>query len=177
MPDARLGKKLLSTARRLIPGASRNASQSDLRRSVSTCYYAVFHILAKSCADSLVGSRKSSRPNKAWVEIYRGLSHTTCKEACRRARSVNFPEAIQEFAEAFVQLQDARHLADYDPIIRMTREDSKFYLTLAERSILSLSGAPALDRKAFATWILITSQGARAARHRFQHGIERQVGG
>ena len=66
-------RDLIATARRTVgtgPGAPR---QSDLRRAVSTAYCALFHCLARSSADTLVGktrhiegNRRGGRPTGHW---------------------------------------------------------------------------------------------------------------
>ncbi len=164
MPDSRLAPSFISTAKRLIPKGAKRPTQANLRRSVSTAYYAVFHALAKTVADSLVGSKKLTRPNKAWVEAYRGLGHGNCKDACTRAQKIEFPQEILDFSDSFIQLQEARHHADYNPMIRYTKEEARLYIALAEKSIATLKGVSARDKKAFATWVLITSPGATQAR-------------
>jgi hypothetical protein len=161
-----LSKKFIATAKFLVPDSARRPNQANLRRPVSTCYYAVFHALAKMAADSLVGATKSRRPNKAWVEVYPGLGHGACKYACIKATNINFPIEIHDFADAFVQLQDARHRADYDPIERYTKEQALLFVALSERAISALRGCSVRDRRAFATWVLITSPGALQARKR-----------
>lgn len=164
MPDGKLAQGFLVTARRLAPATTKKPMQANLRRCISTCYYAVFHALAKTVADSLVGATKSRRPNKAWVEAYRGLGHGNCKNACKQAKNINFPPDLIDFADAFVQLQEARHRADYDPMYRPTKNEALTIIGIAERSIATLKSVPTKDKKAFATWVLITSPGATMAR-------------
>ena len=161
MLDVNLAVNLLSTARRMIRSKS---SQAELRRSVSTSYYAVFHALAKIAADSLVGSKKSLRSNKAWVEVYRGLSHGPCKASCKDAHKIAFPSTIHDFAENFVQLQEARHRADYDPTFSVNQSEALFYYSLADYSIKALKTSSNKDLIAFSAWVLITSRGAQEAR-------------
>lgn len=172
MPDGRLASGLLSTCRRLVKPHAKRPSQANLRRAISTAYYAVFHALAKMCADRLVGSTKSTRPNKAWVEVYRGLVHGECVSACENARNINFPQEIKDFSDAFVQLQRAREVCDYDPMVRPTKKQALMYVSLAEQTIAALNSASNKDQCAFATWVLITSKGAKRARVRVKEGKE-----
>lgn len=162
MPDARLADGHLAVARRLA--TSKKPTQSEIRRSISSSYYAVFHALARTCANALVGKVPSKRPNKAWVEVYRGLSHGVCQKACGQASKVSFPDCIQLFADNFQQLQELRHKADYDPVAELEKKNAEFCLGLAQLSIQSLRSAGSVDKKAFATWVLISSQGAKSAR-------------
>ncbi len=162
-PDPALADGLLKTARRLIPQGQK-PDQARLRRSVSSSYYAMFHALARMCADGLVGTQPAKRSNKAWVEVYRGLAHGACVDACRKASNVNFPQALKDFADVFQQLQDARHRADYDPGARFSKEKALEVVGLAETAVTALKSVSMLDRRAFAAWVLITSPGAQKAR-------------
>lgn len=175
MPDTTLPRGLIASAKTLISGGGRKPRQADLRRAVSSAYYAVFHALAKTCADVLVGKTKSKRPNKAWVEVYRGLDHGIAKTACERAGNVAFPQAIKDFSDAFGQLQFARHCADYDPIIRLSKVEATGFITLAEDSISALDACTSNDKIAFATWVLITTKGAADARKRALAGNGRHL--
>ena len=162
-PDPTLADGFLTTARRLIPQGQKPA-QALLRRSVSSSYYAMFHALARMCADSLVGTQQAKRSNKAWVEVYRGLAHGSCLKACKKASSVNFPPEVKSFTDAFQQLLRERERADYDPTARFSREDALKTLGLAEEAVAALKTVQMLDRRAFAAWVLITSPGANKAR-------------
>ena len=66
----------IATARDLVALNVRGRPrQSDLRRAVSTAYYALFHCLAGCCADLLVGDPGANRSLSAWNQTYRGLQH------------------------------------------------------------------------------------------------------
>jgi uncharacterized protein (UPF0332 family) len=162
MPDAKLADGHLAVARRLA--TTKRPTQSEIRRSISSSYYAVFHALARTCANSLVGKTPSKRPNKAWVEVYRGLNHGVCQKACGQASKVNFPICIKEFADAFQQLQEHRHKADYDPDTRFGKTEAETLYEFARLSIKSLRSARNVDKRAFAAWVLISSQGAKKSR-------------
>jgi len=162
MPDVRLADGNLAVAKRLA--TTTRPTQSELRRSISSSYYAVFHALARTCANALVGRTPRSRPNKAWVEVYRGLNHGICQKSCEQASKVNFPDCIKEFADSFRQLQAARHRADYDPNCRFGKTDAETWYQIAKLSIESLRSANNYDKRAFAAWVLISSQGAKHSR-------------
>lgn len=177
MPDTTLAGGLLDSARALCPSnTGKKPKQADLRRAVSAAYYAAFHELARTCADALVGKTKSKRPNKAWVEVYRGLDHGVAKDACHRAVNISFPVGILDFADAFKQLQAARHGADYDPMIRVSKVEVLGFISLAEDCINALKSAGDNDKVAFAAWVLITSKGATDARLKVKKGTVRQIG-
>ena len=97
---------LMETARALME----RPTQARLRRAVSTVYYAMFHTLAVTAADLLMGTARSP----AWHRVYRALEHGQAKKACQRGRAMGeFPADIREFARAFVVLQTERQKADY----------------------------------------------------------------
>ena len=163
MPDAELPSDLIETAEHLV--SLKNPSDAALRRAVSSSYYAVFHALAKLVADSLIGEDPNERPTKAWIEVYRGLNHGTCRNACGNAKSIGFPDEVHSFSEAFVQLQAVRHEADYDPTYVPTVKSAVVLVALAKKSVNDLlSVEESRDKRAFAAWVLITGPGARAAR-------------
>ena len=93
-----------------------------MNRAVSTAYYALFHTMARLCADTIAGTGKT-RSTKAWQQTYRALAHGFAKNACAQVRSRGFSPEITRFAMAFVELQQLRHDADYDPTKSFKRSD------------------------------------------------------
>ncbi|UWQ41759.1 hypothetical protein K3718_01325 [Leisingera aquaemixtae] len=176
MPDSQLPESLIQTAKKLLDEDHADISQADLRRAISTAYFAAFHALARVSADSLVGDDHASRPNRAWVEVYRGLSHGSSKDACSKAKSIGFPEEIEGFADIFVQLQYARKRVDYDPTCRPTKSEALQWVAIAEVSINRLLAANANSKIAFATWVLITSPGAAQARTAVKDKVGPELG-
>jgi hypothetical protein len=145
---------LIATARLLAGAGSRRPRQVDLKRAISTAYYALYHAMAGDAADLLVGKR-SSRSTGAWVQVHRALEHGFAKDACKKARSQGFTLGICSCADAFVKLQEARHEADYNPIHRVYRADAVAAITLAEQAIKDLRSSTRSDRTAFAVHVLL----------------------
>jgi hypothetical protein len=87
-------------------------TQASLRRAVTTAYYAVFHALAKMCADHLVGKTK---PWEVYTPLYRSVDHAGARKVLRDARNHAENHAVAAIAVAFVALQEARIAADYLP--------------------------------------------------------------
>jgi hypothetical protein len=105
-----------------------------LRRSVSDAYYAVFHALARLCADTLIGNLH--RNSAAWVRVYRGLDHGQARQqlAANAARDLN--PTVKQLAIAFEHLQQQRHSADYDPTPSVLRRaDVEALIALAEAAL------------------------------------------
>jgi hypothetical protein len=72
---------LLDQAEPLIapvgPGAPR---QVDLRRAISSAYYAVFHAVLAAAADEFVG--RARRAETAYGLVYRRIDHGALRELC-----------------------------------------------------------------------------------------------
>ena len=145
---------LLATARRLAKASANKPRQADLKRAVSTAYYALFHAMAKNAADMVVGTG-ANRAEKAWAQVYRGMDHGFAKNACKEVVKLGFPTGIVICADEFVTLQDARHSADYDPLHRVTRADALTWVSRAEAAIKALRGCSVKDRRAFAVQVLL----------------------
>ena len=145
---------MIVTARKLASASQRRPRQADLRRAISTSYYALFHALAKDAADLLVGVG-TARVHKAWVHTYRALEHGFAKNACKEAKNLGFTAGIGVCDDAFIALQEARHKADYDPEARFTRAEALDWLARAEAAITALRVAPRTDRRAFAIQLLL----------------------
>jgi hypothetical protein len=75
--------ELIAQANRLAKATGRKPLQVDLKRAVSAAYYAMFHAMAKECADTIAGTGRH-RSDKAWVQVYRALEHGVAKNACKQ---------------------------------------------------------------------------------------------
>ena len=144
-------RDLIATARGLTAISRRRPSQANLRRAVSTAYYAMFHCLAGAAADLLIGRRRSP----AWHRVYRALEHGSAKNACRHQRAMQgFPPEIRDFAEAFVMLQDRRREADYALDVRYDKSDVLVAIDRAENVIARFEQVEIQHRRGFAAHVL-----------------------
>lgn len=137
--------------------------ETDLRRAISTAYYALFHCLANCCADTIVGGTGSNRSGTAWNQAYRALDHGLTRRRCvSRSGIARFPPDIQKFADFFVLMQAMRHLADYDPdakdapIWPLSRSAIIGIINDVEDVIRRFNQAPIADRRAFAVYVLLS---------------------
>jgi uncharacterized protein (UPF0332 family) len=145
---------LVATARRLAKASPGKPRQADLKRAISTAYYALFHAIARDAADLLVGVG-ANRAEKACNQTYRSLEHGTARNACRQLRNTGFPLALCGCGDTFVQLQELRHAADYDPAYRTSRSDALAVVAAAEVAIAALKASGRRDRRAFAVQLLL----------------------
>lgn len=133
--------------------------QADLRRAVSTIYYALFHALCRNCADSLIGTKGSDRSNPAWRQAYRSVGHKYAKRACSDQRTMKFfPKEIEDFGNTFVSSQIKRLLADYDPSYRVTRSEVLTDIKTAESAMKKLRASRIKHRRAFAAWVTLMNR-------------------
>lgn len=118
---------LLSVARLLSAAGIPPPSDAQLRRAVSTAYYALFHKVLRAAANRFIGSNKEK--SAGYTLIYRSFDHrhmkTVCealdvpilKDSLKRHLGRNaVSQDMRNFASNFSVLQEARHLADYDPM-------------------------------------------------------------
>jgi uncharacterized protein (UPF0332 family) len=109
--------ELLQQAIELVHKSPNNPRQADLRRSVSSAYYGLFHLLIfEAC---LNWSNDTSRSGLA-----RMFDHGTMKKVSKKVTDASkmtyvgedpvVVDKLRSFAGLFVQLQEQRHEADYN---------------------------------------------------------------
>ena len=141
---------LIATARDLLATGRGAPRQSNLRRAVSTTYYALFHCLARCCADSMVGTAGAKRSEAAWKQAYRALEHGQAASRCQLPLVRDFPAEIQDFAGEFVRAQFARHEADYEAGGRWQKSNVDQLISGVESALHDFRQVSLKDRKAFA---------------------------
>ena len=142
----------LTSAANLVPTGPGRPLETDLRRAVSTAYYALFHSLAECCADELFNRNMRGQPG--WVRIYRALNHGRAEEACRDRETHSFPIAIREFANLFVDLQQQRHKADYDPLATFDKSEVERVIAAGGVVLEAFENAGRYPRRSFAAHVL-----------------------
>jgi hypothetical protein len=117
---------LLDQADRLItPPGGGAPRQADLRRAISNAYYAVFHAVIAQTADYIVG--KTNRASTRYELVYRSINHKSLRKLCNVVKNPPLPANYSRYspkggfgsdltalATAVIDLQEKRHLADYD---------------------------------------------------------------
>jgi hypothetical protein len=164
-------RDLLAQARHLATKDSGTPAQASLRRAVSTAYYALFHLLVSE-ASALLASGDS----KLQDLVARAFDHGDMQKACATFASsgtmppiidahygsVTFPPELKAVAQAFVDLQGARHDADYATHRAWMRTEATTEVERAE--------------KAFESWGVLSPRGTgRSATARSLSGPERET--
>ncbi len=148
-------ENFIRTAQVLIPTGQGRPRSTDLQRAVSTSYYAMFHCLAGSCADTLMGGLHAGRGTDAWILTYRALNHRSAKARCSDKENLKqFSAHIRVFAETFARMQEQRHHADYAPNAGFRKSEAIQRITEVENAIRNFQEESPAERRAFAAYIL-----------------------
>ena len=139
-----------------ISSNSGRPRQVNLKRAVSDACYAMFHCLAESNANLIVGGPNSNRSKGAWAQTYRALNHNEARRKCKNQNMMRrFPDALNRFADVFCTMQFKREEADYNPDNRLALVDAAFALLDAEDAIDEFRTVDKKDRLAFAVYLLM----------------------
>jgi uncharacterized protein (UPF0332 family) len=157
---------LLDQAEKLIvPPPAGPPRQVDLRRAISSAYYAVFHAVLKAAADLYVGA--TNRADYRYVLVYRSVDHRDLRDLCAKVKESNFSgklaqyvplsvfdEETRTFSKLLLELQGRRLDADYNPAIRLRTAGAQLAITIARDAINRLRNAQPSSREAFLTLLL-----------------------
>ena len=150
-------RALLAHAVALARSDDAAPDDARLRRAVSAAYYAVFHAVALAVAAHLVpASRDETR-----YRLARSVHHRRVADVCtwltRGGAKQHVAEVVARLrrapdvvglAQSFVDLQDARHVADYDHLSRIDASAAESACADAGRALAlldELRGTPDLD--------------------------------
>ncbi len=132
---------LLSQAQHLLHREKRRPKQASLRRAVSAAYYALFHLLIAESSRMLV-SNPSLRSLVSRTFIHAEMNKTSRSfaggnlprkfDAVTEGKAV--PNALRNVANVFSELQQARHLADYDLAKKFSRGEAQVFVDQASRA-------------------------------------------
>ena len=135
---------LLQQAWQLARREPRRPRQASLRRAVSAAYYSVFHLLVDEGSRFLVAGTNRERLRLC---VSRGFVHRDMKDVAgqfsqNRAPAkiasalagVVLPPELVRVAGAFVDLQQARHEADYDLSRPFNRQEVLDLVDQAQRA-------------------------------------------
>ena len=146
-----LHQELLAQAKRLLAGPEEQPSDADIRRAISTAYYALFHAMGYRISHEVVGAAPEDEQLRALVR--RSLKHTDMRDALKGFASGNLKSiyrdvvgeytspALKTVADAFITLQQDRNKADYNVSWRFTTTNAEVSIADAEKSIELLEHA------------------------------------
>jgi uncharacterized protein (UPF0332 family) len=138
----RHSERLLAQALHLAKRDRFRPEQVNLRRAVSSAYYALFHALVGASCLRLAGPGVNTRAMR--MVLARTYTHTEMQRASRAfAQGQNglppdlrlalagteVSTSLRELAQLFQRLQDDRHEADYDLSVQWRRGDVLVQIT------------------------------------------------
>ena len=139
--------ELIATCYKLAsPVVTPLPSEADLRRAISTAYYAVFHTLAASNAELIAGQPQSSMASYAWERVYRRLDHGRAQNNLRAVLPQLSPNGAN-FVHTFIDLQRLRHEADYNPNFSITHARTLNMIAQAETAIRNFAQLTEEERR------------------------------
>lgn len=147
--------KMLAGSHDIIPASPGRPRQAMLRRAVSTAYYAMFHALCESNADTLVGQSPPSPHSDLWIETYRALQHRTAKNRLASYIQLVQEPAMRDFGQLFGTMQQQRISADYNPRARFIRSEVVTSIGRTEAAINAFYNTPAPTRRRLAIYLLV----------------------
>ena len=156
---------LFEQANKLISAQAGRPRQADIRRAISAAYYAIFHATITGAADQFVGV--TNRDRSRYGLVYRSVSHAWLRDLCKEVQKptpsnkfkpyaprTGFGPNITAFAAAVVELQEKRHSADYDVMIRMNRSDAALAIATAQAALRRFGKASRTQRLVFLSLLL-----------------------
>jgi hypothetical protein len=133
-----IAEGLPALADRLAAPAREEPEQASYRRSISTAYYALFHLLVQEAVQSWNGSSTARFGLERRFEhrIMKDVSNAVWRSSWRgwSVPSPAVPPELQAVAEAFVDLQEARQQADYDNSRTWKSTDVRAIVTNTQRA-------------------------------------------
>jgi hypothetical protein len=159
---------LLEQADRLVTRhGGRAPRQADLRRAISSAYYALFHAILTEAADDFAG--KTQRHTPRYSLVYRSIDHRSLRSLCEEVRKVTLPAKYTSYlpkggfgsdlkavATAIVDLQEKRHAAEYDPRFRGRTSDAILAVATARTALALFRRLSRAQRRAFISLLVFS---------------------
>lgn len=117
----------------------------------------MFHHLSQKSPD-LISGRNLAR---AYAQVYRSIEHGIARAACLECRNKGdaFPAAIPQYADTFLDLQEARHRADYDPSGVFNLSQAMQFVSRGAAAISAFDAEPEHHQRALVVLVAIRKRG------------------
>ena len=132
--------------------------QARLRMAIANPYYAMYHALARSNADLLIGPSETEGTSPEWNRVYMALGGDSAFELMQGDFSRQ-PEAMRRFVDVFLAAHHQRVLAEEDPVTTFTADQVRDCIDRAEVAISEFLSAQPEQRRAFAVHLLLYRPG------------------
>lgn len=146
-----LSSELLEQARHLARREPKRPKQASLRRAASSAYYALFHFLVEQASRFIVSGGGKDRVTLRGA-VSRAFNHGQMKSVSEAFAGKgknpwkdlfpgqSVPADLETVASTFVELQQARHEADYDQTRSFTRREVQAIIERADVAIQAWPG-------------------------------------
>ena|SRR5579875_1938623 len=159
--------ELLEHASRLLQPGGRSIAEADVRRAVSSAYYALFHLLVEAGTNLLC----PEQPVELRAQFKRAFVHSDMKKVCKQfetGKKASMSSTLRnlltepvepellEVAKAFVDLQAMRHQADYVLDSPISSTEAAIHVAKAKEAFQCWQAIHATNNaKAFVTALLL----------------------
>lgn len=149
------------------PPAGGAPRQADLRRAISSAYFGLFHAVVTEAADDFAGKTRRHTPRYALV--YRSIDHRSLRGICEAIIKPKLPVKYFKYepkggfgpdlialATAVTELQEKRHMADYDPLFRVRMSDAVLAVATGRSALVRFRRVSHPRRKAFLSLLVFS---------------------
>lgn len=136
---------LIAQARHLATLEPRRPSQASLRRAVSASYYALYHLLVDAAVRRIAPGEDRDALRAC---LARAFDHNQMRIVAQQFSNRNLSPKLEpslkgkplqkrivRFSGTFIDLQQARHEADYDVARQFTRREALEFVGRAEKAV------------------------------------------
>lgn len=136
---------LVKQARKLAMQERGRPLQASLRRSVSTSYYALYHLLVNDAVRRMIPGKERDALRAC---LARAFGHAEMRKVAQQFANRNISpklvpglngetvqRKLERFSVMFMDLQQARHEADYDIARKFTRREALEFVDRAGRAV------------------------------------------
>lgn len=146
------------------PGQPRN---SNLRRAVSAAYYALFHAMGWAIAEQLLPAGSLTERASLSRSVDHGALRNVCgwiakgetppQHVADLVHAVRADTVMVDVAEAFLELREKRHAADYDHLADFSKEAVLNLVDSAREAVTALAWAQAAGSVTLARFLVLAS--------------------
>ena len=133
---------------------SAHLHQTRLRMAVGNVYYAMYHALARSNAELLIGPSETEGSSPEWNRVYTALGGDSAFELMQADFSRQ-PEVARRFVDVFLAAHHQRMLAEEDPATTFTADQARDCIDRAEVVISEFLSVDPEQRRDFAVHLLL----------------------
>ena len=117
----------------------------------------MYHALARSNANTLVGASEANRNQPEWTSTYMALGGDAAVDRVQ-GDFTGYAQGIRDFVETFIVVNEQRLLAEEGPVINYTADEALAWIERAETAIAGFVSDDAGERKALAIHLLADQQ-------------------